>query len=235
MPAYLLPDDLSSIIVNFDLTLSEGHETTAQITEHPVEDGVVIADHIREDPDVLTLEVFVTNTPLNDLGGRGAVFTKALSLPVYEPPLRPLPGSLIRAIKGEILSAIRPALNVSVLQFDEPFDRVREIYETLLQIKKGRVLSSAVTSIRTYESMALIGVSVPRTVETGGAASITLSLKQIRTVTTATVAAPKPAEPRGAGAQNKGGQSTKKVGDKEGAKSKSMAVKALAAIGVISE
>jgi len=50
-----------------DLTISEQHEREAAITEHPVEDGSTISDHVILAPERVTLSGFVT-----DSGMRGA-------------------------------------------------------------------------------------------------------------------------------------------------------------------
>lgn len=52
-------------VIEFDATVSEQHTQTAQVTEHPVETGVNIADHVRPQLGKIQLEGFVTNTPIN--------------------------------------------------------------------------------------------------------------------------------------------------------------------------
>jgi hypothetical protein len=237
MPVYLLPDDGSSIIVQFDLTLSEGHEATAEVTDHPVETGSNVADHIRANPPSLNLELYVTQTPINDLGGRGSINTYELTIPKYEAPLAPTPGALFR-LAGDAIGAVVDAITggpvpirAQVLSFPEPFDRVKETHTTLLDLLKRGVTSSVVTSTLTYDLMALTSVSLPITEPGGG--SFGLAMKQIRTVTTGTTKAPKPAEKRGAPGQAKGGQASKPVGGKDAVKASSAAVKALQGLGIL--
>lgn len=229
MGAYLLPNDNSSLIVQFDLTLSEGHEATADVTEHPVETGSNVADHVRPNPRTLNLELYVTNTPVSDLG-RGSSEKQELDVPVWEPPLEFTPGSVYRKLRGLIPLGQPRTITIRALTFPEVFDRVKEIHTTLLALWEKGVDMSIVTSLGTYETMVLTSVGVPRT-EMGGA-TFSLATKQIRTVTTATVSAPQPKEKRGAPNQAKGGQSTKPVGGKDATKTASMAVKALEALGV---
>src|SRR5688572_10408374 len=50
-------------VVQFDVTLSESHESVSVITDFPVESGADVSDHIRTLPKALAVEVFVTNTP----------------------------------------------------------------------------------------------------------------------------------------------------------------------------
>ena len=50
--------------IEFDASMREGHSTTATTTDHPVEDGADQSDHIRIDPDILTIRGIVSNTPI---------------------------------------------------------------------------------------------------------------------------------------------------------------------------
>ncbi len=52
-----------------DVTVSESPEMTNRITKNPIEDGSSIADHVIQDPDVLTLEGIVTDDPIRFLSG----------------------------------------------------------------------------------------------------------------------------------------------------------------------
>lgn len=55
--------------LQLDATISENHVATAQITNEPVEQGSNISDHIVNDPEEITIEGFITNTPVT--GGFG--------------------------------------------------------------------------------------------------------------------------------------------------------------------
>lgn len=56
-----------------DVSISEKHSLSADVTEHPVEDGANITDHVRPQPRVIQLEGLVTNhpteLPLSHAGG----------------------------------------------------------------------------------------------------------------------------------------------------------------------
>lgn len=51
-------------ILQFDVTESETHKSTAKVTDHPVETGAQISDHVINEPDTLDLIAWVTNTPI---------------------------------------------------------------------------------------------------------------------------------------------------------------------------
>jgi hypothetical protein len=230
MGAYILPDSDQSLIVTFDQTTSEGHEFTCEVTEHEVETGSNIADHVKINPQGLTLELFVTNTPIEDLG-RGAVTAIDLNLRPYQPPFSLTPGGLTNAavkFVGSLLPSSSLPSAVQVLAFDQPFDRVKEVHDQLNVLFLEKATMSVVTSLRTYDNMIMTSVSLP--IDKKGGASFTLSFKQVRTVTTASVAAPKPLEKRGVPGAAKGSQATGPVGDQDKAKASSALSKGLAAL-----
>lgn len=55
--------DFSIGVIVLDALLSETHDRSASITDNPIEDGAVVADHITNDPITVSIEGFVTNTP----------------------------------------------------------------------------------------------------------------------------------------------------------------------------
>lgn len=50
--------------VQFDCFITETHTSECDVTEHAVEDGADIADHIRKKPDTLQLRGIVSNSPI---------------------------------------------------------------------------------------------------------------------------------------------------------------------------
>ena len=57
-----LPTTIDAI--ELDATLSEGHELENKVTEFPIESGGVITDHIFKNPDRVTVQGFITNSPV---------------------------------------------------------------------------------------------------------------------------------------------------------------------------
>jgi hypothetical protein len=53
--------------VTLDVSESEDHGKTAEPTQHPIEDGSDVADHVKQLPDTLTLTGTVSNTPVGFL------------------------------------------------------------------------------------------------------------------------------------------------------------------------
>lgn len=56
--------DIAGQILDFDAVLEEIHELPAEITSHPVQRGVEVADHVRPGPLVISIRAIVTESPL---------------------------------------------------------------------------------------------------------------------------------------------------------------------------
>jgi hypothetical protein len=46
----------------------ETHTLTSKITEHPIESGSSIADHVHQEPFALAIEGIISNTPMTLVG-----------------------------------------------------------------------------------------------------------------------------------------------------------------------
>jgi hypothetical protein len=55
--------------LELDASISESHSYTAEVTTNPVESGGEITDHVTIKPDQLTIEGFVTDTPVKIFEG----------------------------------------------------------------------------------------------------------------------------------------------------------------------
>lgn len=217
--AYL---NFESTPLRFDIVSDESADLTAEATEHPVEDGSDITDNIRDKADEITLNVFVSNTPIADVNGLyGATYaTVPLDIPSLDRPVYPTPGSLENAAIGAIGSAISTLLNgtpppiaATVLTFPVKFNAVKDILDILSDWKSRGVLGEVITASRTYESMAITHIGYKRDTTTGDGATFTIDLKEIRIATAKLVNAPIPTEIRGKLMKNKGAQPTIEIPD----------------------
>lgn len=74
MPLVLIPwmtggpelYQLNLPVMSFDVAMAESHKRTVKITDHPVEVGSPISDHIEDQPDEVTLRVMFSDAPPND-------------------------------------------------------------------------------------------------------------------------------------------------------------------------
>lgn len=79
------------VAIDFDGAIRENHVATSTITEHAVEKGANVSDHVRPDLKKFTVDAIVTNTPIsaptsNASGVKGDVRGKALTIPITQRP-----------------------------------------------------------------------------------------------------------------------------------------------------
>lgn len=216
MSIFILPEDGSGRIVTFDVIESETHETISEITAHPVEKGVEITDHVRPQPDRLSVIGVITNQPIfiNPITERGELLDFPFEAPEYFPSAEALltsPGGALRFGVGALSNAIGDLLGLNeqsakLLSFGAPFNAIIETYETLIELQKNAVLLSIFTPVRFYVDMLIERVATPRT---AGDASVAFQIdfRQIRVVESGSVTAPPiPVEPRGVPEKAMGGQ-----------------------------
>jgi hypothetical protein len=190
--------------VFFDAVPSEKHGASSTPTDHPVEVGAPLTDHVRQNRDSLSLEAMVTNAPImspNVDGANGS--PRPLTLSVGDSRLvRPA----LFPIGAEFLAETKQ-FTPQTLQFDQAFDRVAAVWAKLRKIKEEALEVTVVTGLQTYDSMLLSSISAPRQ---GPAGSINFGLEFVafRYATTQTVGAPDPVQPRGRPRVAQGAQPT---------------------------
>lgn len=205
MGSYLKYADTATfqeVSITFDVIISETHEIVSKVTEHPVEEGVTITDHVRPEVDKIKLTVFISNTPIEGGATRGV----DLPLDAYQtfgvpppPPVQflPTPGAINRAVTRAIEGAPSVATRANVMTFDKETDFVKERLTLLRNVKDKAILVSLFTPKWLYNDMLLEEISMSRSEDTGTGAELTLSFRQIRIVAAKTIAAPKPRDLRG--------------------------------------
>ncbi len=218
----------SLAVIEFDATLSETHIGTSIVTEHPVEKGVNISDHVRPDVDRLTLEVMVTNAPIkvpgsNLDGATGGVAPLELTIPTTTELPIAIPG-VGAALKGAGLLNGTTTVKANVLQF-EAFDRVSSVYHELKTLQETATIITIGTSLREYTNFVFKTVTEPRQAGDGDSMKIQIEAQQIRFALAKTVAAPK--SPVAAKKVNRGPKPTTEVQPKT-----SLALKAAQGLGL---
>ncbi len=178
-----LATSLAFIFLEFDCVLSETHEITSTVTEHPVEQGADLSDHKRPGQRRVRLEGMVTNTPISE------------SVPLSGPNSLPSAGVVGPSDKG-----------ANVLQFPAEFDRVRDMFNALAELVETAQDVTLTTGVQEYDNAQLIALSAPRTARDGSSITFTLDIVVVRVAETQRVGAPLPRQPRGQRSVNNGNQ-----------------------------
>ncbi len=179
-------DDGSDIerSIDIDCSINEGYEIAAEVTEHAVETGANISDHVRAKNETVTLEAFISNTPI-------------------ETPQFGMDGATGAVAAASIVVGGR-TINPSTFQFSQPFNRAVACDTQLRGLVKAGKRVTVFTGVRIIADCVITRYRWDRNAENGNDLALTLELTRIRTATTRTVAAP--AQRRARVEQNRGSQ-----------------------------
>lgn len=192
-------------ILYFPVTTNLREDHPLVVTSHPVEGKAEITDHAVVAPRVIDADCFVSSEPYHRdfLKERGTHKNVELELPPY--PQQFTPGAALNAIAGAIGSLFGADSNTAnLLQFEEPFDGPREMLDALEDMRQNKTPCRAVTRMNTIQTALIESVSSTATPDKGYSRIISLTVREIFTASTSSVAAPQPSEPRGSG-KAKGG------------------------------
>lgn len=165
--AFILKTDTSIDTVVLDCSVNEGHTAENDVTDHPVEKGFAVTDHVRNKPDTLSIEGVISNTP----------FSRSQQLRTVE------------AFGITFDSATDQDLTLGQPGYAE------QGYMALRAIRDGGNLITVTTSLRTYDSMVMTSLVVPRSKDTGDALRFTAQFKLVRVVSNKLAAAKKSSSP----------------------------------------
>lgn len=167
-----------------DVAEREGYESTAETTDHAVETGASISDHVRPGNDTFTIEGLISNSPI-------------------VVPTRATPG-VTGGVRNANVTIGSQRFTASTLQWDAPFDRARSCDALFLALKNTGQLLRYTGSLRQAENLVLTRYRVDRDASNGNDLPVTLELKQVRLVTTQRVTVPQAAQRRGQTRQQRG-------------------------------
>lgn len=183
--------------IEFD-TLVRSNETIAvTVTEHAVEKGANVNDHVRQQPDRLSVEAMVSNTPIvvpqTQMRGVSGSFqsTEVQYQNIDRPPVGLGPASALLA------QPVPKSASVNMLKFTGQFDRVRDVYGELRLIKENGLTCSIRLvekgGLVDYTDMVIVNLGTVRETTSGSARSFSIDFQRIRIVDTRKVALSKKA------------------------------------------
>lgn len=199
--------------IRIDATVGETHTYANTVTDHPIEGGSPITDHVRPDPVRLTIQGVISNAPqfLPSDNVDGAQLTNR-TIEVHTPGIRritPIPslglgGQIVQRSfgigkgppqgpTGAVLARFQADYQnaAKVLTFSAEFNRVRNVFEELVTLWALGTSIRVETELRDYADMVIESLTVPRDPGTGDSLQFELSLKQIKVANSQLVAAPK--------------------------------------------
>jgi len=153
--------------IAFDAIVSVTHEGENQVTEYPVESGSNVTDLSRPRPRKLTISGIITDAPVNQLWGQynGGNLT-----------------SLGNSSPNEALKATDPGATWNAA------GRPKFAFALLDLLRQRSVVFTVNTALETYNNMVIESCTINVTQTTGAALSATVVMKELRIVSSQTVA-----------------------------------------------
>jgi hypothetical protein len=179
--------------IDFDASERETYEGTTEVTEHAVEQGAPVSDHVRPNAETFVFEAWVSNQPISVPGTQldgASGSTQAIDVRVGSQTVR-----------------------AAVLKFNQGFDRRGAVDELLRALKDAGQRLTVVSGLRTATDVVIERYAVERDAESGAGLHLTLGLKRVRIATTAG-ANVVPAQRRGQRRQNRGAQPATSAADR---------------------
>ncbi len=184
-------------VLDVDVVSSAIDERTAELSDHPVETGAVITDHVIINPETISFELVVSQTPVNEAEGFGR-----RNLPLDVRPSQFVPGGFFAVTQGvrtAVTSLIGAAsgapVAVNTLQATGgDKDRVSDAHDQLIRILQSALLVTITFKGRIYTDYLLTRVTLTHNPGEFGMGRFGVDARAFRTVTGATVQLPDPAD-----------------------------------------
>lgn len=224
--------------LDVDVVMSTNDKRTAKLTDHVVETGAVVTDHIVLQPETLSFELLVTQTPMGGPGmaraplalevSGNSLVPATVSIDVPKSRFQPggfllLSGALRSVVAGLLgggdttpstaqgsrVETTKSTLQASTLQATEPVDRVNDAFDTLVEIQRTGLLVTVSFKGRLYIDYILTSIELSQGKGDAGCGRFKVEARAFRAVTGVNVDLPDPADFRALPKVSKGNTPTK--------------------------
>lgn len=219
--------------VHLDVATAETHTESGEATEHAVEEGSNISDNYRPSPRLISIDATISNTPLKaPLSHPNNVLPVNVEFEWSDPTIK-IPGIDYTlptgGYLGEGFKAVASASGIDKKKgtargFSPGFDRCADVYAELSRLVQDGEVVSILTAFQPYDNMVIESLSITDVVAERiqnflniNSIDVSMTLKQIRTVSTRLVAAPEPDPTKEAakGKKDKGKKATAELNEVE--------------------
>lgn len=221
--------------LDVDIVMSAEDTRSAKLTDHVVEDGSVITDHIVIQPEKLQLVLLVSQTPVKEEEG---FQTRAFNLEVRKSLF--VPGGFLLltqgvragvsaaagAVSGAAGLATQSRKHSAITSSAGDVDRVASVHDQLIRILQDALPVTVSFKGRLYPDYVLEEVQLSHAPGKFGSATFSVSARAFRTVTGNLVTLPDPADFRAKASSQQGKKNAKeKPGTPDEGKMESIFVK----------
>jgi hypothetical protein len=146
----LLDQDTQQQLLQVDVSESEMHAGEVEVTDHPVEQGANISDHMRPKPRTLTVTGMISNTPIVDnSNGNAGPFTEGQPGPA-EAAYNLLEARRIAGKLHTVITKLNTYQNLALTYVSEPRDASSgDALEFTLNFKEILVVFNQTITVQT--------------------------------------------------------------------------------------
>ncbi len=201
-------------LLKIDATRAEEHSFKAKATQHEVEDGGNISDHVIKGGKTVVIQGVISDDPIS-------ITAAAVG------SLAGITGSLIPGLGGAVATGVVAKLGSELISNgSKPSKDALDIFEI---IYGGDIPVMITTSIKTYTNMIMESLTIPRNARNANSLEFSASFKEIRIIESKVVEIPPSATTvEGAIEEQKGGKKPSVEPDAQTAASGSTAVHKIA-------
>lgn len=176
----------STAMIFLDATLRENFDATTEVTQHPVEDGADISDHVILKPLKLTIDGVISETPFS-IEGQKLGFATSVAASIGQSV-----GGAIGALAAgygaakSLAGVLQPKSITGGEVRDEEFknvpsenSRLRDAVNEFLNMRQSKQVVSIVTGLKQYKNMILVSFTVSRDQNTGQSINLHLEFQEI--------------------------------------------------------
>ena len=180
--------------IKLDLLLDESHSLESEVTQHPVEDGSQINDHIHIKPRRGSLTGFVTNAPM--VVGYNGGLPKRLAAKLSQMQKQGGINGFLEDVGSNVATTPRTALSAAGLYSptritpDDLYsevsvrpNRVQSTWDAFKALQLAREPVVIVTGLEKYRDVVITKVETTRDKETGDAGRFKVEFQEIQIVT----------------------------------------------------
>lgn len=165
-------------VMQLDVSISEAHSFTAQVSQSAIEDGSNIADHITLSPFKLSLTGQVSDTPLTFLSSLIGTGVGAVTDVVGDSL-----GGIGKTAAAAGVGSIGGLIQGTPKDPRDAFKYLRELYD-------NRIPFTVITALSRYDSMVISSLNIPRNSTVAKSFNFTIDLEQVTIVQSSVVKIP---------------------------------------------
>lgn len=158
-------EDAAKIFLTVDATIKSTHTSTASITKRELEEGAQVNDHMIVDPDNVSIDGVISETPLD-------LFSSLASSSIGAG------ASMLSQQHGAGAAAATGILGGALMGLISG-NRVKDGYQALKELQKNRIKFDFVTGLESYKDMMLTSLVATRTAKIGKAIEFTATMEKI--------------------------------------------------------